>query len=63
VGSLGTRSVGLTAQAPEDVGRLLQFSLRFAVVPIQAFLASGACAVSPTEQKGGRSSTARLSAP
>jgi hypothetical protein len=34
--------------------------LRFAGVLIQAFLASGTDRVSPTEQTGGRTSTARL---
>lgn len=43
------RSVGLTAQAPEDVGRLCDLCRGFAVLPIQAFLASGACAVLPNK--------------
>jgi hypothetical protein len=53
------RSVGLPTPAPEDVGRLLRFMSRFAVLPFQAFLASGACAVSPTERKGGRTGVSR----
>jgi hypothetical protein len=63
VGSLGTRSVGLTAQAPEEVAWVLRLSCGFAGVPIRAFLASGACVVSPTELKGGRTNNARLYAP
>jgi hypothetical protein len=49
VRSLFHRSVVLSTQAPEDVGRFLRFVLLFAVVMIQAFLSSGAWVGSTTE--------------
>ena len=56
---LGTRSVGLTAPAPEVFGCFVISSCGLAVVPLQAFLASDAGPVSPTEQRGGRTGVSR----